>query len=274
MTNQDGELLEVAVAAALDAVSVQRRRLGTVAPDRWAEKGVADFVTEVDVEAEARIVQRILAAFPDHTILAEEAADRDGPASFRETDPAQTRWIIDPLDGTTNYLHRYPMYAVSIAVMRAGELAAAVVASGATDDVWTAVRGGGAFRNGEPIRVSGIETLGRALIGTGFPFKTPSQLPAYLEQLGRVLRRSAGVRRAGSAAIDLCHVASGWFDGFWELWLAPWDVAAGTLIVREAGGVVTRLDGQSDVFGAHGSLLAGNVAMHAALGQLVKGDVS
>jgi myo-inositol-1(or 4)-monophosphatase len=273
VSNNDEDLLDAAVAAAMDAVAVHRRRLGTVAADGWTEKGIADFVTEVDLEAEARIVKRIRRAFPDHAILAEEEASRTGATGRSEHPAAGTLWLIDPLDGTTNYLHRYPMYAASIAVVQDGDLAAAVVASGATDDIWTAVRGGGAQRNGEPIRVSATRDMGRALIGTGFPHKTPRDIPVYLEQLGRVLRRSAGVRRAGSAALDLCHVATGWFDGFWELSLAPWDVAAGTLIVREAGGVVTRLDGRTDVFDDHGSLLAGNVTVYAALGEIVKGDV-
>lgn len=262
--------------------------------DGWTEKGIADFVTEVDLEAERLIVERIRATFPHHEILAEESAPTlDGSArSHGSGDPARAGapdhpnssasagyagdghlWIIDPLDGTTNYLHRYPMYAASIAVARDGELVAGVVASGASDEIWTAIRGEGSFRNGEPVHVSDTRDMARALIGTGFPFKVPAEIPAYLEQLGRVLRRSAGVRRAGAAALDLCHVASGWFDGFWELSLAPWDVAAGTLIVREAGGVVTRLDGREDVFHGTGSLLAGNAAMHAALYEMLKGDV-
>lgn len=280
--------------AARGAVSIHRRRLGSVQADGWTEKGIADFVTDVDLEAERLIIDRIRSTFPRHEILAEESAPtRAGPArSQGSVDPSPRAspdhpetsafaghagdghlWIIDPLDGTTNYLHRYPMYAASIAVARDGELVAGVVASGASDEIWTAVRGEGSFRNGAPVRVSDNRDLSRALIGTGFPFKVPGEIPAYLEQLGRVLRRSAGVRRAGAAALDLCHVASGWFDGFWELSLAPWDVAAGTLIVREAGGIVTRLDGREDVFHATGSLLAGNAAVHAALYEILKGEV-
>jgi myo-inositol-1(or 4)-monophosphatase len=174
-------------------------------------------------------------------------------------------WIIDPLDGTTNYLHGYPVYAVSIARRAGGELEAAVVLNSATGEEWTAVRGGGAYLNGARIRVSQIDRLPRALIGTGFPFKALHLLPRTRAARGGPSRHS-GVRRAGSAALDLCHVATGWFDGFWELTLAPWDVAAGALIVREAGGVVTRLDGSEDVLG-HGSILAGNPAIHAALGR-------
>ena len=272
MSSENRRLLEVAVEAAGEAVAVHRRRLGTVGADAWNAKGIADFVTDVDLEAERRIVERVRAAYPDHGILAEEAASSEaGDDAGRSSDG--WLWIIDPLDGTTNYLHRYPMYAASVAVAREGELVAGVVAAGASDEVWTALCGEGAWRNGEPIRVSDTREMRKALIGTGFPFKVPEEIPVYLEQLGRVFGRSAGVRRAGSAAMDLCHVASGWFDGFWELSLAPWDVAAGTLIVREAGGIVTRLDGQSDVIRTHGSLLAGNAAIHAALDEILIGDV-
>jgi len=265
-------LLDVALAAARDAVAVHRRYLGTVSPEDWTAKGIADFVTHVDREAEDHIVTRILDVFPDHAILAEEAAT--GGTTRATGLAARDRtwlWIIDPLDGTTNFLHRYPMYAASIGVAREGVLVAGVVAAGSTGDVWTAVRDGGAFLNGDRIAVSATGSLSQALIGTGFPFKVPERLPAYLDQLGRVLRHTAGVRRAGSAALDLCHVATGWFDGFWELSLAPWDVAAGTLIVREAGGIVTRLDGAADVIGGDGSVLAGNARVHEALGELVRG---
>lgn len=264
-------ILDVARAAALDAVAVQRRYLGQVAVEDWSEKGIADFVTHVDREAEAAIVARIERTFPGHAVLAEEAATADrgtGEAAARQSGggagDADWLWVIDPLDGTTNYLHRYPVYAVSIGVMQHEEPMVAVVRHGVTDQEWLAVRGGGAWLDGERIHVSGIDRLSHALIGTGFPFKALDLLPDFTAQFAAVLRGSAGVRRAGAAALDLCHVASGWFDGFWELSLAPWDVAAGTLMVREAGGIVTRLNGDPSVIGA-GSLLAGNPAIHAAL---------
>lgn len=184
-------------------------------------------------------------------------------------DAAEWTWIVDPLDGTTNYLHGYPMYAVSIGIVHCGEPAAGLVLNSASGEVWTAARGAGAFRDGRPIRVSRIHSLRRALIGTGFPSRTVALLPRYTPQLEAALRATSGVRRAGSAALDLCHLATGWFDGFWELTLAPWDVAAGVVIIREAGGVVTRLDGTTDVLG-HGSILAGNPAIHEALGALLR----
>jgi len=263
------ELLAVARAAAQDGASVLRQYLGRVRVDEWSQKGVADFVTHVDHAAEAVIVERIRQAFPSHDILAEEAAAERTAGSGVTNGGREWTWIVDPLDGTTNYLHRYPMYGVSVGVARGGEMQAGVVLNVATGEEWSAVRGGGAFLDGTRITVSEIDALPRALIGAGFPFRTLDLLPEYLLQLDATVRAVAGVRRAGSAAIDLCHVATGYLDGFWELTLAPWDVAAGSLIVSEAGGVVTRMDGTGSVLG-HGSVLAGNPAMHAALGELLR----
>jgi myo-inositol-1(or 4)-monophosphatase len=266
------ELLLTALESARAAAAVHARHLGQVRVEEWSQKGVSDFVTHVDREAEARVLDRVLNRFPGHRILAEEAeSDRARTSLVPMAGSGQPgfTWIIDPLDGTTNYLHGYPMYAASVAVAEAGVLQAGVVINSATGEEWTASRGGGAFRNGERIRVSGIDRLPRALLGTGFPFKALELLPRYTRQFAMALSGTSGVRRAGSAAIDLCHVATGWFDAFWELSLAPWDVAAGALIVREAGGVVTRLDGTPDVLG-HGSILAGNPALHAALGALLR----
>jgi myo-inositol-1(or 4)-monophosphatase len=287
-------VLRVAVAAAADAVEVHRAHLGRVAHDDWAEKGEHDFVTRVDREAESSAIDRIRGAFPDHAILSEEEAtavpvvaalpgsadSAAGPASGNNALANRLEalrrqpgwlWVIDPLDGTTNYLHRYPMYSASVAALQDGQVMAGAVIHGVTGETWSAVRGGGAFLDGQRITVSATDRMRQALIGTGFPFKALELLPTYLQQFERVLRRSAGIRRTGSAALDLCHVASGYFDGFWELWLAPWDVAAGMLIVREAGGVVTRIDGGDDVLFA-GSLLAGNPRIHADLRAIVIGE--
>jgi myo-inositol-1(or 4)-monophosphatase len=261
-------LLDTALAAAHDAVAVHRAHLGRVGIDAWTEKGAADFVTFVDHEAERAIVDRIRRDWPDHRILAEEAAAIDGgdvPAD------ADALWVIDPLDGTTNYLHGYPQYAASIAFVRRGEPLVGVVHAGATGETWTAVRGGGAFHDGKRIHTSTIRDLPSTLIGTGFPFKLLDQLPKYQEQFARVVRRTAGIRRAGAAALDLCAVASGWFDGFWELYLAPWDVAAGALLVREAGGRVTRLDGDENVVG-HGPIVAGNPYIHGSLLEILRAE--
>lgn len=265
------ELLMVARQAAQDAAAVHREFLGRVEVEAWSQKGTADFVTHVDRAAEAAIVDRIREVFPGHRLVAEESAtERSGGSGVTSAaGEDEWTWIIDPLDGTTNYLHGYPEYAVSIGVTRGSVLQAAVVLNGATGEEWNAVRNGGAFLDGARIAVSQIGDMPHALIGTGFPFKSLHLLPVYTRQLEAALRSTSGVRRAGSAALDLCHVAAGRFDGFWELDLAPWDVAAGTLIVREAGGVVTRLDGGSDVLG-QGSVLAGNPTIHAALGELMR----
>jgi myo-inositol-1(or 4)-monophosphatase len=264
---ESSTVLSVARQAARAAVAVHRQNLGAVAVDAWTEKGSADFVTHVDREAERRAVECIRAAFPDHAILAEEEATAaTAPARASASD---WLWIIDPLDGTTNFLHRYPMYAASVAAVHRGEPVAAAVISGATGEEWTAVRGGGAYRDGERITVSSITRMPHALIGTGFPFKTLERLAEYTTQFSAVLRATAGIRRGGAAALDLCYVAQGMFDGFWELSLAAWDIAGGTLMVREAGGIVTRLDGDTNVLGP-GSILAGNPAIHAALGQLLR----
>jgi myo-inositol-1(or 4)-monophosphatase len=268
------ELLETARNAARAAVAVHRAHLGKVGAEEWSEKGTADFVTFVDREAEREIVELVRARYPQHAILAEEGtgAAMESAGTGKEgtgtTPGAEWLWVIDPLDGTTNYLHRYPMYAASVAVLHRGEPVAGAVISGATGEEWTATRGGGAHLNGEPIRVSEVDRLTHALIGTGFPFKSLDLLPDYLRQFDALLRRSSGIRRAGSAALDLCHLASGYFDGFWELHLAPWDYAAGALIVREAGGIVTALGGELDLL-AGGAVLAGNPTIHAELRRIL-----
>lgn len=258
------ELVEVALAAARAAVEVHRRHVGSVGTEAWAEKGHADFASHVDEEAEAAAVRVIRERCPGHDILAEEAAG----SAVEALAAADWLWIVDPLDGTTNYLHRYPAYAASVAAARRGEVVAGAVVSGVTGEAWSACLGGGAYLDGRPIRVSEIGNPRHALIGTGFPFRQPELLPGYLRQFQAVLPNVSGIRRAGSAALDLCHVATGYLDAFWELVLAPWDIAAGALIVREAGGVITTIGGDPDVF-ADGSVLAGNPAMHRELARLL-----
>lgn len=233
-TPEPDDLLQVARRAAEAAAEVHRAHAGRLSPSDWSEKGRSDFVTEVDLEAERRIVEILAGAFPDHAVMAEESADGDAIEAWPDSTPV--RWIVDPLDGTTNWLHGYPEYAVSIAAEgHAGPLAG-VVLNSATGEIFEATRGGGARRDGEPIRVSPLGELRLALVGTGFPFKLLDVLPDYLETLGTVLGSTAGVRRAGAAALDLCDVACGRLDAFFEFHLMPWDVAAGGLIVREAGG--------------------------------------
>jgi myo-inositol-1(or 4)-monophosphatase len=173
-------------------------------------------------------------------------------------------WIVDPLDGTTNFLHGYPQYAVSIALADDGELVAGVVLDITRECLYGAVKGGGAWIGNTRLRVSETTDPSRALLGTGYPFKKLDQLDAYLDQFRRILPATSGVRRAGAAAIDLADVAAGRLDGFWELVLAPWDIAAGTLLIREAGGQVTDAAGHAAAM-RHGSIVAGNPAIHAWL---------
>ncbi len=264
---QPQDLLHVALIAARKAAEVHRAYVGRVQPEEWSEKGFSDFVTHVDREAEAVVLESIRAHFPAHMVLAEEESSAAGDGATVDPYAPGYVWIVDPLDGTTNFLHGYPSYSVSVAVALDGELQAGVVI-GSTRDEWSATRRGGAFLNEKPISVSRTTDMHRALIGTGFPFRYPDLLTQYVRQFDRVLRNTSDLRRAGSAALDLCHVASGYLDGFWEMVLAPWDVAAGTLIIREAGGRVSRLDGEERVLG-HGSILAGNESTYAQLGAMV-----
>jgi myo-inositol-1(or 4)-monophosphatase len=229
-------MLEVARRAADAAAQVHREGRGRFDPAEWTEKGRSDFVTEVDIEAEQRILQIIGETFPTHDVMAEEGTDD------RATGTSGIRWIIDPLDGTTNWLHGYPEYAVSLAAEDEEGLLVGLVLNSATGERFEATRGGGATCDGSPIRVSTVANLEHALVGTGFPFKKTELLPAYLATFERVLRGTSGIRRAGAAALDLCDLACGRLDTFFEYWLMPWDVAAGALIVQEAGGVFERLE--------------------------------
>jgi myo-inositol-1(or 4)-monophosphatase len=247
--------LAVATEAAHAAAEVIQEAAPRVGALEWVEKSAADFVTEVDKAAEARIVEVIRSTFPAAAIVGEELTPADSLESGGLT------FIADPLDGTTNFLHGFPHYAVSIGVMSDNDLIAAVVLNVARGDIFTATAGHGTRMNDEIVTVSSIDSTSRALIGTGFPFKDPYLLESYAAQFVEVSRHTSGIRRAGSAALDLADVACGRFDGFWELVLAPWDVAAGILLIREAGGVVTNLGGAA-VLPAHGPIVAGNPQIH------------
>jgi len=276
----DDALLEAALGAARRAAEIHREASGTLDPGQWSQKGTSDFVTDVDREAERRIVGHLLSRFPAHRVLAEEGTHAEGPRDEDTRAGGHGRdilWIIDPLDGTTNWLHRYPEHAVSIAAVDAEGLRLGVVLHTATGEEYVAVRGKGATRDGEPIRVSEVDELRLGLIGTGFPFKNAALLPDYVRVFEAVLTATSGVRRSGAAAIDLCHVACGRLDAFWEHWLMPWDVAAGALIVREAGGTFRPLFGASEptlaaaVAGVvpGGAFMAGNGALDASFAALV-----
>lgn len=258
------DLIHAAMMAARAAAEVHHHSDLRAEPGQGTEKGHADWVSEVDHAAEEAAVNEIRGRFPDHAIAAEEK-DWGGPPPGK----AEVTWYIDPLDGTTNYLHGYPHHSVSVAAVDSAGPAAAVVINSANWETYQAQRGAGSERNGEPIHVSRVGDLKHALIGTGFPFKKTDLLDGYLAQFKAILPLTSGIRRTGSAAIDLCDVACGRLDGFWELHLAPWDAAGGLLIVREAGGIVTDLEGNEDVL-RHGAFLAGNPAVHGALRQVLR----
>ena len=280
-------LLSTALEAAEAAARVHLVYFGEVGPDDARRKAHSDFVSRVDLEAQEAALSVILQRHPAHRVLAEEDPGGEDSGRGERTWPEDGSylWIVDPLDGTTNYLHRHPQFAASVGVGRrvqevgdgAGDGPKAVLEAGAvvaarTGERWWARRGQGAFKNGLPIRVSPLRALKAALIGTGFPFKEPGLVPRYLEEFQRVLPASGGVRRGGSAALDLCYLAEGILDGFWEEdYLSPWDVAAGLVILREAGGLATRLDG-SEIDLKDGSVLAANSpAILKELGALVRG---
>jgi myo-inositol-1(or 4)-monophosphatase len=225
-------------------------------PFKWISKGHNDWVTEVDRTAESLIRDFLVKGAPGSRVMGEELSPEVGKEGMV--------WIVDPLDGTTNFLHGYPQYAVSIALAIDGELEAGVVLDVNRECVCGAARGKGAWLGNTPLRVSEITDPARALLGTGYPFKHLEEIDAYLAQFRRILPATSGVRRAGAAAIDLADVAAGRLDGFWELVLAPWDIAAGILLIREAGGIVTDLAGRRAEL-VHGAIVAGNPAIHAWL---------
>ncbi len=227
-------------------------------------KGVNNFVTEVDINAEREIIYHLQKAFPDHAILGEES----GLIGSAE---AEYRWIIDPLDGTTNFIRGIPHYAVSIACMHRGKIEHAVVVDPVRHEEFTASRGRGAQLNGHRIRVSDLASLDGALLGTGIPFKNhcDDKLVPYAKSIEVLASQCAGIRRAGAASLDLAYVAAGRLDAFWEIGLAQWDIAAGVLLVREAGGLVADIDA-SDNYLESGNIVCGNPKCFKAVLQVVK----
>jgi myo-inositol-1(or 4)-monophosphatase len=246
---------DVAIEAATRAGALLRDRVDSIREVRQ-KSGIVDIVTDVDVQSEQQVCAIIRSAFPTHTIVGEEGGARPGS-------DAQFRWIVDPLDGTTNYAHGFPFFCVSIGFEVAGHLQLGVVYAPSLDELFVAESGAGATLNQRPIRVSGIPELSRALLATGFPYDR-REFPRALRSFEVVSLACQAVRRAGSAALDLCYVACGRLDGYWEHQLKPWDVAAGALLVREAGGQVTATDGGPfSVDG--GQVLSSNGLIHADL---------
>jgi myo-inositol-1(or 4)-monophosphatase len=255
-------MLTIAVRAARRAGSIINRAALAGGNLQVQSKRANDFVTEVDRSAEAAIIEIVQKSYPDHGILGEESGSVG-------SDKQEYRWIIDPLDGTTNFIHGFPQYCVSIGVERAGALTHAVVYDPLRDELFTASKGGGAFLNDRRIRVSKCGRLGEALLGTGFPFKELNRVDLYVKQLKYLMESSSGVRRAGSAALDLAYVACGRLDGFWELGLSPWDVAGGALLIQEAGGLVADLDGDQ-TFMESGDVCAAAPKLFPALLQALR----
>ncbi|HRD33156.1 MAG TPA: inositol monophosphatase family protein [Rhodocyclaceae bacterium] len=251
-------ILNIAVKAARRAATVINRASTQVDLLTVESKAPNDFVTEVDRAAENAIIEVLRDAYPQHGILAEESGTSGGP------DDSEYQWIIDPLDGTTNFLHGFPQYAISIALARNGVLEHAVVFDPTRNELFTASKGSGAFLNDRRIRVTRRTRLAESLIGTGFPFREFKHLDAYLAMFRELTQKTAGIRRPGAAALDLAYVASGRLDGFWEMGLQPWDMAAGALLIQEAGGLVGDLAGES-AFMQTGNMVAGAPKIFAQL---------
>ena len=252
-------MINVAIKAARAAGAIINRAALDVESVRISQKQVNDFVTEVDHAAEKTIIETLLGAYPGHGILAEESGSEHGAKD------SEFVWIIDPLDGTTNFIHGFPVYCVSIALAVKGKVEQAVIYDPSRNDLFTATRGRGAYMNDRRLRVSKRIRLAECLISTGFPFRPGDNLPDYMAMMGEVMKRTAGLRRPGAAALDLAYVAAGFTDGFFESGLQPWDVAAGSLLVTEAGGLVGNFTGEADFLAQH-ECLAGNPKVY---GQMV-----
>lgn len=253
-------LLNIAVRAARSAGNLIVRYLERIDHLEVTVKDRNDFVSEVDQLAEQEIVGIIRKAYPHHGILAEEGGMQAGD---------ETIWVIDPLDGTTNFLHGFPQFAISIGVKHKGRLQHAVVYDPLRQELFTASRGNGAQLNERRIRVSQQKGLEGALLGTGFPFKKHQYLDCYLATFKALFRDTAGIRRPGAASLDLAYVAAGRLDGFWEIGLAEWDMAAGVLLIQEAGGIITDFSGGHDYL-ATGNVVAGNLSVHKAIFQTIQ----
>lgn len=256
-------LLNIAIRAARRAGDLIIRSLPRLDSIKIATKGRNDFVTEVDKSAEQEIINTIRRTHPDHGFLGEESGRSGSEENY---------WIIDPLDGTTNFLHGFPTFAVSIAFQSRGRLEQAVIYDPMRQELFTASRGDGAQLEGKKIRVSSQRALDGALIGTGFPFRSNAEwADAYLAMFKTIMAATAGIRRPGAAALDLAYVAAGRLDGFWEIGLHPWDTAAGTLLIQEAGGRVGTLHGEEYKLGSN--ILAGTPKVFEALVEAFRPDI-
>ena len=254
-------LLNIAISAARRAGDIIIRHVGRIDRLTIKVKDHNDFASQVDRLAEDEIITTIRKAHPDHAILAEESGAQGSDDEFQ--------WIIDPLDGTTNFLHGFPVFCVSIALRHRGRLEHGVIYDPMRQELFTSSRGEGAQVDGRRMRVTLLKTLDGALIGTGFPFREKDNLDLYMQMFEAVVRKAAGVRRPGSAALDLAYVAAGRMDGFWEMGLKPWDMAAGVLMIQECGGLIGHFDGAPG-FPEDGNILAGGEKIYQALAEEFK----
>lgn len=259
-------MLNIATRAARAAGDYIVRQLDRVDTLKITPKGRNDFVSEVDRKAEDEIVNILRKAYPTHGFLGEEGGRHGGPR-------AEYTWVIDPLDGTTNFLHGFPQFAVSIALLFKGKLECGVIYDPVRQELFTAKRGGGAALNSRRLRVTRQNGFKGALLGTGFPFKDQRHNDAYFAMFRELMKDTAGIRRAGSAALDLAWVACGRLDGFWEIGLMPWDLAAGVLLIQEAGGIVTDFE-NGDKFLETGNVLTANPRLHALMEEAIRPHVT
>jgi myo-inositol-1(or 4)-monophosphatase len=254
--------LRLAVDAARSAGRIMMREAGRIRPEDASRKGPRDFVTEIDRECERLIRRRIHKGFPSDAILSEEKGGKMPHAEYL--------WLVDPLDGTVNYMHRFPLFCVSIAMAVNQKIEIGVVYDPVHDELFSCKRNEGARLNDEPIAVSGCRDMARAYVATGFPSRFKDEADRYVKGFRKVLTSVAGLRRAGSAALDLAYVACGRFDGFWEPRLFPWDMAAGVLLIETAGGIVTNESGKPWTLSSRG-VITGNRRVHGHLTRLLKG---
>jgi myo-inositol-1(or 4)-monophosphatase len=253
--------LSIAVKAARNAAAIINRASLDLGSLKVRSKTYNDYVSEVDHAAERAIIETLLDTYPDHSILAEESGEQGSDA--------ENLWIIDPLDGTTNFLHGFPQYCVSIALQQRGQITQAVIYDPNRNDLFTATKGRGAFLNDRRIRVSSRAKLQESIIGTGFPFRDFAHLDTYVAMFKDMIKKTSGLRRPGSAALDLAYVAAGWYDGFWEIGLSKWDIAAGALLVSEAGGLVGDFEGNENWLET-GNIVAANPKVFAQVLQTLK----
>ena len=255
------QYLEIAQKAALQAGVVLKEYFGKVCPSMISEKAKNDYVTDVDKKSETIIKNIIRSHFKDHDILAEESSPERYSSPFR--------WIIDPLDGTLNYIHGLPSFAISIALEIEEDMAVGLIYEPLRENVYSAVKDMGAFKNGDRMQVSSSDSMSTSLIATGFPFRIKDVIDTYLKAFRGLFMHATGIRRCGSACLDLAYTAEGIYGGFFELGLSPWDVAAGALIVKEAGGVVTDFAGGSHFFKT-GNVIAGSRGVHAEMLDIIQ----